>query len=75
MEKLLGILEEIKPEIDYNAEIKLIDNGILDSLSILSLVTEIENEYDIEISPMDLIPENFNSAHALMVMINRLKED
>lgn len=75
MEKLLGILEEIKPGIDYNAETKLIDNGILDSLSILSLVTEIENEYDIEISPMDLIPENFNSAHALMVMINRLKED
>lgn len=75
MEKLLAILKEINETVDYANETKLIDKGILDSLAILDLVTEIENEFDVEISPIDLIPANFNSVHSLMAMINRLKEE
>ena len=75
MEELLAILQEINETPDYATETKLIDNGILDSLAILALVTEIENEFDVEVSPVDLIPDNFNSMQSLMDMINRLKEE
>ena len=75
MKLLLSILEEINPGIDYKNETHLIDDNKLDSLSVLSLVAEIEDAFDIEISPTDLIPANFNSAKSLMMMINRLKEE
>ena len=51
----------------------LIDDHILDSFGILSLVSEIEDAFDVEVSPAELVPDNFNSAERLMAMINRLK--
>lgn len=75
MDALLTILNDINPSIDYETEDKLIDDGLLDSLSILSLVTEIETEFDIDISPVDLIPVNFNSMNALWNMITRLRDE
>lgn len=75
MEKLLEILEDINPDIDYETETKLIDGGRLDSFSILSLVSELEDAFDIEITPVDLVPVNFNSAEAMWSMIKRLQED
>ncbi|HFE9852864.1 acyl carrier protein [Enterococcus faecalis] len=75
MDKLLEILQEVNETVDYTKEEHLIDKGILDSLAILALVTEIENEFDIEISPINLVPANFNSMESLMAMINQIKEE
>ena len=73
MEQLLEILEEIAPGEYYDNCTTLIDDHILDSFSILSLVSEIEDTFDVEISPALLVPENFNSAAKLWEMICRLK--
>ena len=75
MDKLLIILEEINETADFTTATKLIDQGILDSMAILALVSEIENEFDVEISPIDLIPENFNSMAAMMALITKLKDE
>lgn len=75
MEELLEILEDIAPDIDYTTADHLIDDKLLDSFSIVSLVSEIANTFDIEISPKYLVPENFNSAAAMWSMICRLREE
>lgn len=75
MERLFEILEEIQPEVDYESCTDLIDGHYLDSLSILSLVAELEEEFDITIPTVEIIPENFNSAEALWDMIERLQEE
>lgn len=75
MEELLEILEDIQPGVDYANCKTLIDDHILDSFAILSLVSEIEDAFDVEIAPVELIPENFNSAKSLWAMIERLKEE
>lgn len=75
METLLRILEDIKPGIDYLSATKLIDEGWLDSLSLLSLVSELEEAFDIEILPVNLVPANFNSAAALFSMVERLQKE
>lgn len=73
MERLLEILEEIQPGVDYENCDNLIDNGILDSFSILSIVSEIEDILEVELTPEEMIPENFNSAKQMWDMIIRLK--
>ena len=75
MEELINILEEIVPGVDYENTTTLIDDHILDSFAILSLVSGIEDAFDVEIAPVELIPENFNSAKSLWAMIERLKEE
>ena len=75
MNDLIEILEELLPGEDVENCTTLIDDHILDSFGILSLVSEIEDAFEIEVSPAELIPENFNSAKALWEMINRLKEE
>ena len=75
MEELINILEEIVPGVDDENTTTLIDDHILDSFAILSLVSEIEDAFDVEIAPVELIPENFNSAKSLWAMIERLKEE
>ena len=74
MEKLLSILEDLNSDIDYETETKLIDNGLLDSMSILSLVSDLEDAFDVEITPVELVPDNFNSARAMWQMVQRLQE-
>ncbi len=73
MEQLLEILSEIRPDVDFENEEGLIDNGILGSLEIMSIVAELTDAFDIVISPADIIPSNFNSAKALWAMVERLK--
>lgn len=75
MDKLLEILEDIQPDADYENCETLIDDGILDSFAILSIVSELQDEFEIMITPSQVIPENFNSAKALWAMVQRLKED
>ncbi|MCC2254146.1 phosphopantetheine-binding protein [Ruminococcus sp. CLA-AA-H200] len=72
MEKLLEILEDIQPDADYENCTTLIDDGILDSFAILSIVSEIEDEFGVSVTPAEIIPDNFNSAQAMWEMIQRL---
>ncbi len=74
MERLIEILEEIKPDVDYVNCKTLVDDGILDSFAILSIVGELEDEFGISVTPAEIIPDNFNSAEALWDMIKRLEE-
>lgn len=73
MEKLLEILAELKPDVDFSSETGLIDNSILDSFDIVQLIQELKDTFDIEISPADIIPENFNSADSMWNMIQNLQ--
>lgn len=72
MEKLLEILENIKPGVDYENIDTLIDDHYLDSLSILSLIAEIEEEFDLIVPTVEIIPANFNSVKSMMALINKL---
>jgi acyl carrier protein len=74
MEKLLKILSELRPDIDFGSTEALIDNQILDSFDIVSLVGELNDSFDIEIGVEDLLPANFNSAAAIFKLIERLQE-
>ena len=75
MDKLMAILEELRPDIDFAAHTDLIDSHLLDSLSILSLIAELEDEFDITIPAVEIVPKNFNSAAAMWAMIQRLEEE
>lgn len=75
MEELLEILEDIQPDGDYDTCTTLIDDGILDSFAILSIVGELEDAFDIKITPAEIIPENFNSAQSLWAMVQKLQGD
>lgn len=75
MEQLLEILQELKPGVEFEGQERLFDDGILDSLDIVSLVSEIDDVFDVEISVVDLRPENFNSVDAMMALIGRLQEE
>ena len=75
MERLIEILEDIEPDADYRNCTTLIDDHILDSLSIIALVAELEDEFDITIPAVDVIPDNFNSAEALLNLVKRLQEE
>ena len=73
MEKLLAILRDIDPDIDYENEEHLIDDGLLDSMQVLELVSTLEDEFDSEVTPTELVPANFNSADSMWKMIERLQ--
>lgn len=73
MEELIKIMEEIRPDVDFRKEDKLIDNEILDSFDIISIVSDVNEEYGICINANDLLPENFNSASALYELICKMK--
>lgn len=75
MEELLEILEGIEEGVDYRNCKTLIDDGYLDSLSIISLVAEIEETFDVQIPTVEIIPDNFNSVEALWNLIIRLQEE
>lgn len=75
MDELLEILMDINPDIDYETETNLIDGKCLDSLSILSLITEICDTFDIEIGPKWMRNENFNSVKAMWHMIETIQEE
>jgi len=73
MERLKEILEGIRPDVDFKNEKKLIDDGILDSFDIVSIISELNDEYQIAIRVHELGPVNFNSIEAIMNMVQRLK--
>ncbi len=75
MEKVLEILQELRPDVDFENEDSLVDGGVLDSFDIVALVGELNDEFDIEIKPSDLIPANFNSAKAIAALVEKLMDE
>ena len=75
MNELMEILEELRPDVEFDKEEALIDDHILESFDIVSLVGELCDAFDIEINPAELVPENFNSAKAMWKMIERLQDE
>ena len=75
MERLYEILEDMQPEVDFHSEKALIDDHLPDSLTVLALISELEDEFDITIPAVEIIPANFNSAEAMWTLIIRLMEE
>jgi acyl carrier protein len=74
MDELLNILTECNADVDFETCDTLIDDGILDSFDIVNIVSELNETFDIEISPVDIVPDNFNSAEAMWDMVQRLQD-
>lgn len=75
MEELLEILSDLHPDVDFETEENLIDDMILDSFDIVTLISEISENFDVTISAEHIIPENFNSAQALYELIQKLEDE
>ena len=72
-EELLQILTAAVPGVDFEAETALVDDEILESLDIVTIVSEIKDVFDVEITVDDLVPENFNSVEAILALIQARK--
>ena len=75
MEQLLQILSGLHHDVDFSETTDLVDDGLLDSLDIVTLVTEIHAEFDVTIPAEEIVPENFNSVEALWALIERIDEE
>lgn len=75
MEALLKILTDLHPDVDFASNDRLIDDKVLDSFDIVTIIAEVDNEYDVAIPADEIIPENFNSAQSLYTLIERLMEE
>ena len=75
LDDIIEVLEDVREDIDYEQEKKLIDDGILDSFDIRSIISALNEEFDITIPAKDIVPENFNSAEAMLAMVQRLVEE
>lgn len=75
MEELLKILSTIRPDIDFEREKELVDDGTLDSMDIVSIISEIDDAFNVQIRITELEPENFNSAEAIWSLVNKLKNE
>lgn len=75
MDELIEILEEMKPGVDFRTETGLIDKKIFDSLGIMALVAKLSDAFDVEITPLMIVPENFQSAQAMWAMLEKLQDE
>lgn len=75
MDRLIEILETLRPDVTFDAQTKIVEDKIFDSLGMISLVAELSDEFDVEISPMDIVPENFATVETIWNMIERLEDE
>lgn len=75
MEEILEILTDLHPEVDFVSCKTLVDSKILDSFDIVSIISEINERFDVAISAEYIIPENFNSAAALYALVQKLEDE
>ncbi len=75
MDELLEILQDLHPEVDFETCDTLVDDKIIDSFDIVSIISEISEEFDVVIPAEEIVPENFNSAQALYELIQRLSDE
>ena len=74
MEKLLEILAGIRPDVDFENETALIDDGILDSFDVVSIISALDDEFDVQVRISELDPDNFNSVQAIWDLVQSLKK-
>ena len=75
MEQLIEILQQLHPDIDFETYDGLVDDGILDSLDIVTLITDINDAFDVSIPAEEILPENFNSAEAILALVEKLQDE
>ena len=73
MEQLLEILKGIRPDVDFENETALIDDGLLDSFDVVSIISELDDAFGVQVRITELDPENFNSAESIWQLIQDLK--
>lgn len=74
-EEILDILQELHEDVDFEAERAMVDDKILDSFDLVTLVTELGDAFDVDITAKDFIAENFNAVDSLTEMIARLMDE
>lgn len=74
IEEIINILAEVKPGLQVTPDEELVRTGVLDSVDIMSVVMALAEEWDLEISPLDLKEENFHTANAILALVNRLED-
>ncbi len=75
MEDLIKILKDLHPDVDFDTCTTLIDDKILDSFDIVTVISEINEEFDVVIPAEEIVPENFNSAQALYALIKKIEDE
>lgn len=75
MEELIEVLKSVKPGYDFTQDTELIKNKVFDSLAMIQLVAELSDEFDVEITAEDIVPENFESVKSIYNMIKRLEDE
>lgn len=75
MDKLLELLKGIRPDVDFETETALIDDGILDSFDVVSIISELDDEFGVQIRIAELDPDNFNSMESIWKLVQRLKSN
>lgn len=73
MEKLLEILHGIRPDVDFVNEKSLIDDGILDSFDVVSIISELDDAFGVQVRITELDPDNFNSAEAIWALVQSMQ--
>ena len=73
MDKLIEILQSFNPSITAGMEKKKVTNGVIDSVDIVSLISELEDAFGIEIPMEDIVEDNFDTVDAMWAMIQRLQ--
>lgn len=71
METIYKILEELRPEFDFRESKDFIEDGYLDSFDVISLVSELEDKFDVLIDALDILPENFSSVQAISDIVKK----
>lgn len=74
MEQLLELLKGIRPDVDFENETELIDDGILDSFDVVSIISALDDEFGVQVRINELDPENFNSVEAIWNLVQSLKK-
>lgn len=74
LDEIMKILAEVKPGIEADPDTELVRTGVLDSVDIMSVVMALAEEFDLEISPLDLKEENFHTPNAILDLVNRLDD-
>ena len=74
-DRILNILKSMDDSVDYASETKLIDDKVIDSLTLTALISELESEFNIEIDMDDIVPEHFNSVDAMTELVERLQDE
>ncbi|MDR2085179.1 MAG: acyl carrier protein [Bacteroidales bacterium] len=69
--RIIEILSELRPEFDFSENVNFIEEGMLDSFDVINLVTSLDQEYNISIDGMDILPENFSSVESIIKLLRK----